>query len=109
MSKENYWKKRCELAEQVIDMVGRQTNAGYFLAHQNWLQFKVHQKPDSPSPPVDAKINPAPKPYTGEMIAFLLVNALRNLNKEQFHNLSISLAVRDGLFTIEEYEKQKQG
>lgn len=50
-----------------------------------------------------------PKPYTGEMIAFLLINAMRNLKKEQLHNLAISLAVRDELFSIEEYERQTQG
>jgi len=49
-----------------------------------------------------------PLPYTAEMLAFLLVNSLRYLTREQLHNLAMSLAIRDELFTIEEYNKQKQ-
>jgi hypothetical protein len=44
-----------------------------------------------------------PKPHTAEMITFLLVSALRLLDKSQRHSLTLSLAVRDPLFTIEEY------
>jgi len=62
---------------------------------------------DSPSLPVDKIVSPAPN--SPEMLAYLLINALRNLTKEQLHNLATSLAVRDELFTTEEYEQQKQG
>ena len=47
-----------------------------------------------------------PEPFTAEFLAYLLVNALRHLNEAQRHNLALSLAVRDPLFSIEEYEKQ---
>lgn len=50
----------------------------------------------------------APKPFTGDFLAFLLVNALRHLNEEQRHNLALSLAVSDPLFSIDEYKKQKE-
>lgn len=50
--------------------------------------------------------NDFPKPFTSEFLAFLLVNALRNLDEAQRHNLSLSLAVRDPLFSIEEYKNQ---
>ena len=49
-----------------------------------------------------------PKPFTGEFVSFLLVNALRNLDKEQFHNLATSLAVRDEKFSVDEYNRQRE-
>jgi len=50
----------------------------------------------------------APEYYTSEMVSFLLVNALRLLTPEQRHELTIALAIRDSLFTVDEYIKLRE-
>lgn len=52
----------------------------------------------------DGVYTDTPQPHTADFSTFLLVNALRNLNEAQRHNLTLSLAVRDRLFSVEEYE-----
>lgn len=46
-----------------------------------------------------------PEPFTPGFLSYLLVSALRYLNKEQMHNLALSLAVRDSMFSVDQYIK----
>lgn len=43
--KADYWKRRCEAAERVIESINSQDKAKYFIAHKAWSELKEDGEP----------------------------------------------------------------
>ena len=77
----------------------RKSDTAYYIGYSEFLEQRIEAGQH------ETIVN-FPEPFTAEFLTYLLVNALRHLNEAQRHNLALSLAVRDPLFSIDEYEKQ---